>query len=226
MRKIIIFALIALSLVVVSGVSSPAQAGWLEFFFPTLAKQEPSPSETLQAPFAYDDKMQAPTAPSGTNLPVNAVPLNQAHRSNAAVSDWVKGIIPDVMTIAGADYNVELEKSAPYFDATGREQFKTFLEEKGIMKVLQSQKYHVRSFVQDGPFFLNEGELSGTYHWLFEVPVMVTYLDRAMTDYKTADPLSQRVMLTVQVGRSASAANAEGLLLERWSGKVQKLDKK
>lgn len=225
MRNKIAFMVVCVALAL-SCAPGAAQAGWVEFFFPSLAKKEPSPSETLTAPFALDENMQAPAAPAGTSLPVNAIPLDKPHRSAGAISAWMKDIVPDVMTIAGDDYKVELEKSTPMFDASGRAEFLAFLEEKGIMKVLQSQKYHVRSFVQDVPLVINQGEIGGVYHWLFEVPVMVTYLDRAMTDYKDVTPLSQKMTLTMQIGRSASAANAEGLLIERFSGKVQKIDKR
>lgn len=220
--QILIFAVLSLVIIV----PSSAEAGWLEFFFPSLAVKEPDPSETLQAPFAADPNTEGPAAAPGTSLPVNAVPLDKPHRSVTTVGEWVQGVLPEIMTIAGADYKAELEKTAPYFDKIGRQEFMTFLQEKGIQRVLDSKRFHVRGFVQDVPFLLNEGELDGSYRWLFEIPVMVTYLDSSMVDYKNADPVSQRIILTVQAGRSHQAQNSEGLLIERWSGKVQKIDKK
>lgn len=208
--------------------AAPARAGILEFFFPMLAtSDEPDPSQTLQAPFA--DTPAGPVQPGAVapvDLPVNAVPIEKPHRSATAVGGWIAETLPLVLTAVGEDYKVELEKTAPFFDKPGWDAYMAFMQEKGMLDVLQSGKYNMRSFVENAPIKLNEGVLDGRYRWLFEVPVIVSFLDKGVASYKDADPISQRVIVTLQVGRSSDAANKDGILIERWSGKVGKLDKK
>ena len=207
----------------------PAQAGLVDFFFPSLAKKEPDPSQTLQAPFADNGsaQQQGPSDAEVKRDPNNYIPLNLPHMADGAVSDWVVNAVSDILTFPSDDYTVDLARLRGYFDDTGYNEYGAFLEEKSLKKVLESKQFYVRSFVQDVPLLLNEGPVSEQYRWLYEVPVMVTYMDRSMKDYKKSQPVSQRVIITVQVGRvHGDTQNDSGLMVERWSGKVQIIDKK
>jgi hypothetical protein len=98
------------------------------------------------------------------------------------------------------------------------------LQDSQIRKILDLKKYYMRSYSKDSPLLLNEGVSEGRYHWLFEVPVMVTYMDRAMKDYKTAKPTSQMLVIKIQVGRSAQLPEA-GMVIEHWTARTEKAAK-
>ncbi len=199
----------------------PAHAGVLEFFFPTLRNADDDPAKTLQAPFAdvEDD------AEKGAKNNNDAVPLNLPHRAMTDITKWVVTVTSEVMTFSG-DYKTELEVGTAYFDEGGRQQYDAFIEEKKILNVMASGKYDVRSYVRDTPILLNEGAVQGRYRWLYEVPLMISYLQRGVKDYKEVEAVNQNMVLRVQIGRSETAENDLGLQIERWTGKVQKMDKK
>lgn len=209
---------IVLALVVFSSVympAVPADAGLLEFLFPALRKDDTAPTADGRAPFAAG---QAPAAI--TVDPQGTTPLNQAHRSSNDISAWLVTAVSESMTFEHDSYRDDLAQSAVYFDESGLRLYQEFLAKDKLLDVLQSGKYHVRTIVQDQPLLLNEGVVDGRYRWLFEVPVMVSFMDRAMSDYKNAVPQSQTMMLSIQAGRSPAAQNDTGVLIERWSGRV------
>lgn len=218
------FALIGLS-------ASPAHAGILEFLFPSLRDEGYNPSETLQAPFAAPAEGEATAeGPEGAEVekkdsrPEDAVPLKQAHRASADISEWVTNAASEVMTFDG-EYKQELADSRKYFDEGGRAQYEAFLNDTKIKRVLESGKYEVRSYVSDVPLLLNEGAVKERYRWLYEVPVMVSYIPKGSNNYKNLEPVNQAVVIRLQVGRTADAETDLRLKIERWNGKAAKAEK-
>lgn len=211
----------------------PARAGVFEFFFPMLKKKEPDPSQTLQAPFAVGNTENDSAQSNGVAgqpvvkpLPENAIPMNNPHRSTAQITEWVVMVVSEAMTFDKDDASVNLRSTTGYFNTLGRSQYEQFLKDSRLRNVIDSNKYHVRSYVRDAPILLNEGEVNGYYRWLYEVPVMVSYMGRTDKDYRKASPVNQQMTVTLQVGRSPRATDPAGIVVETWSGKVQKLDKK
>lgn len=199
-----------------------AHAGLLEFFFPSLAKKEPNLHETLRAPFADISDEDEDGNPKLV-IPENQTPLEKPHRPSPQIGEFVSDFISNAMTFK-KDYRKELDEILTGFDPQGAEQYKTFLQEKNILKILESGQYRIQSFTMGLPLRLNEGSVDGRYHWLFQAPVMVSYLPYGMDDYKGAQPTNQKILVKVQVGRYNDAPNRAGLLVERWEGTVQKLD--
>jgi intracellular multiplication protein IcmL len=191
------------------------------FFFPSLRVNQPDPSDTLQAPFA-----DLPPPPEGAApkiaLPINATPMDKPHRRVAEISEWLTRIVTESTTLVTPNYKGDIDKASRYYSAEGKGMYQDFLQQAGISKALESGQYYVRSFVRDVPVTLNEGAVAGHYRWLYEVPVMITYLPRDTTGYKNAEPVNVYMMLNIQVGRAENAPDEIGLLVERLTYKVQK----
>lgn len=184
---------------------------------------EPDPAKTLQAPFAYDpDRKINPNEA----LPENAVPLDVSHRSPQEIGEWLMTAISDAMSFEITPDGTRPVFKREYFTPSGLAQFEEFLTKSGIQKVLDSRKYHLRSFVRNTPLVLNEGAVHGHYRWLYEVPVMVSYIDAAGFKYKDKDAINQAITLTVQVTRVKDGGGKEGVLIEIWNGKIEALNKK
>ncbi|MCC6597222.1 MAG: DotI/IcmL family type IV secretion protein [Alphaproteobacteria bacterium] len=222
--RIILSSLVVASLMLFSGV---AHAGLLEFFFPSLKTEEPDPMQTLQAPFAADGQAPQLVGPRAVqSLPENAIPMQQPHRATRQITDWVVTVVSEAMTFDSKDMEAEKDGSLKYFNTGGRAQYEQFLKDSKLRNVIDSQKYSVRSYVRDAPLLLNEGEVKGYYRWLYEVPIMVSYMGRNEKDYRQATPVNQQMVITLQIGRSPMAEDSAGIVVESWSGKVQELDKK
>lgn len=204
-----------------------AQAGLIEFLFPTLRNSGPDPGQTLQAPFA---DLPANAAEEGVPvvrpLPENDIPLDKPHRSSQVIGEWAMTVVNEAMTFATDTPAQELGDSKKYFNPEGRQQYEAFLKQNNIITALQSGAFYIRSYVASMPLLRTEGLAGGAYKWVYDVPLTVSYMKRDMKDYSKAAPVNQEMTITVQIGRSKDAGNEEGVLIERWSGKVQASDKK
>ena len=207
-------------------VSSPAYANFLEFFFPSLKKEEYDPTEHMIAPFAVGEGLE--NKERLQQLPVNSVPLEKPHRVGSEIANWVMAVVGEAMNFESNDYEAEIKQHSVVFDTIGLQQYREFLEVRGISKVASAENLTVTSYVEGVPLLLNEGVIKGRYRWLFRVPVVMTYMDRDMVTYKRAreEPLSQRVSLNVQIGRvESTGAKMDGLQVEQWSGTLEVMNK-
>lgn len=202
---------------------SSAQAGILEFFFGKMKDEGPDPMQTGVAPFAYDPSKPAEIL---EGLPESAVPSHLPHRSPAHLAEWITTVSSEILTFEKSDYREEIKLRKNYFDSSGLREYVAFLQERNIIKILEDGTFHVRSFVEEQPLLLNEGVVDGRYRWLYEVPVMVSYMNKGMKTYKKADAVNQRIILKIQIGRSADASGVDGLKIEHFSGKAETESKK
>ncbi|HQX28351.1 MAG TPA: DotI/IcmL family type IV secretion protein, partial [Alphaproteobacteria bacterium] len=137
------------------------------------------------------------------------------------IGAWLTNSLSEAMTFDKGNHKEMLKADEKYFNETGKVEYLKFLADHNIMKVIESEKFDVRSFVQGQPLLLNEGAVNGVYRWLYEVPMMVSYMERGAKSYKDLEPVNQQLVLTVQVGRVSGVMDGTAILIERWSGKSQ-----
>lgn len=213
------------SITLIGGVSgSQAQErAWWEFFFP-VERNLPDPSKTLQAPFAdpnavVDDEKTLSTS----GLPDNSTPLDQAHRTDAAISKWIEGAVAEMLAYKSVSFKDDYKVKAKSFDHAGLREYIKFLEDQKIWSALATGRYDMNAFVVDTPILLNEGSVAGRYRWLFQTRVMITYTGAGQKSYKDVSGggvSTMEMQVNVQVGRAEGVNNEHGLLFEAWNGKV------
>ncbi len=200
-----------------------AKGGLIEFFFPMLKAEGPDPAKTLEAPFADKEAIKNDKQPA---LADN-VPLNLPHRSDKQIASWLTGTVADTLTFDKIDPQDDYNEIRKFFDDKGWQQFNDYLVESKVQAVLDSRRYSLRSFVEEPPLLINKGEVSGVYKWLYEVPVMVTYLAAGQTKYDGAkqEPVTQTIIVKLQIARTGNPDDGDGLVIESWSGRLLKSSK-
>ncbi len=207
-----------------SVVASPSAKAneFFDFFFPSAPKG-PNPAVTLKAPFANEDAVIEEMDASGNAS--NQTPLHLRHRTNDIITMWVQTLIPDMISYKAQDYNRQYVDKSKGFDKAGLAEYVKFLNERNFVKTLKTGRYDIAGFIKDYPVLLNEGAVDGSYRWLYQVNIMVTYIESGVKNYaeiKDGEAVSQEFVLTFQIGRSREAANEHGLLIESWSVKPKK----
>lgn len=185
---------------------------------------EPDPGQTLQAPFAYEGK-QSDNNGQIKRSASNPVPLKHAHTNESEIGKWLMMAISETLSYKVGEDGDIVEQNKEYFAPSGQQQLRKFFQDNNITKVMESGRYNIRSFVRENPLLLNSGTAQDRFRWLYEVPVMVSYMDAKGFDYKNDDPVNQHMLLTIQVGRVEASENDFDVLIETWSGKSQKIDK-
>lgn len=206
-----------LALYVFAGAAAPSHAGWLDAFLPEENKG-PSPAETLKAPFADDDAVIVDMDSFGNAA--NRTPLHLRHRTNNVITRWVQQNIPNLLSYKTGTYKQEYSKNSKDFNEVGLSEYLTFLQEKNFLKTLETGRYDIAGFISEYPVIVNEGARDGYYRWLYQINIMVTYLEGGATDYRTLgvnDAITQEFIVTFQLGRSKDADNEHGLLIETWN---------
>lgn len=206
---------------------APVRAdSWLDFFFPSLKKKEPDPADTLQAPFADPDAVVLDPDQAGSEgLPDNNTPLQMRHRPSADIAKWLETQIPDLFSYDSKNYKEQYKEKIKNLDTAGKAEYLKFLQDNNFLKTLDTGRYDVKTFIEDVPIVVNEGPVEGSYRWLFQLDVMVTYVQSG-ADYtkglKDDQIINQKMNIFVQVGRVKGAKNEHGVLIETISGKLVK----
>lgn len=193
----------------------PFLEGMLPFLY-DRGHDELLEGDAMVAPFAHPDVAIDDDA---SGLPENAIALDQPHRSDGDITSWVITSVSRALTFQETDYQKEINQSVNlFFTSSAATQYKTFLQETKILEILAGKQYRVNSFTQGDPILVNEGALSGRYRWLYEVPIMVSYMDRYGFDYREKNAVNQNYMLQIQIGRSSDeSVDGEGIKIESWT---------
>ncbi len=204
---------------VVFSYTPSAQAGLLDFLFPAPKETGPNPSETLRAPFA-DENAVIDDMDNVDNLQ-NSMPLDQKHRTNNVMIQWLQMTIPDLISYKANGYEDQYKQKVGVFSKSGAENYVSFLHGSNYITTLKTGRYDITGFVQDYPIVVNEGVVDGRYQWVFQTSVMVTYLEAGMSEYKrgAGESLSQEYVLTFHLGRVDGVKNEHGVLIESWDYK-------
>jgi len=197
-----------------------AKKSFLEGMMPFLydrGSDEVLKDGVLTAPFADSDVVVDDTT---KGLPQNAIPLDQPHRSDQDITSWVVTAVSQALTFNELEFQKEIDQSASaMFSQAAAAQYKAFLADTKITEVLSGKRYRINSFTQGRPLLMNEGALKGRYRWLYEVSVMVSYMDRHDFDYSEKNAINQTYKLQIQVGHVKSDDQSEGVVIENWTKK-------
>ena len=201
--------------------AAPAQAGFWEWVTGGPKDTDPNPAQTLIAPFAdIRGQQDESTAEKFMRLPENQIPMDQPHRSKEQIKTWVVTHTSEAMSFLTGDIDESLALTKGDFSPAGREEYLAFMRRTALLQPLTGGDTTMRSVVREEPFLLNEGAVNGHYRWLYEVPLMVTYLPLAADGYLKTQAINKAVVVQVQVGRSLATEDTEGLMIESWSGKI------
>lgn len=216
-QKIILAsALLLFANVALSG-AAHAKKSFIEGMLPFLydrGSDEVLEDGVLKAPFADSDLV---VEEGEQGLPQNAIPLDQPHRSDGDITSWVVTAVSQALTFNELEFQKELDQSVDsVFSTAAATQYQNFLTDTKMMEILRGKRYRITSFTRGRPLLMNEGALKGRYRWLYDVSVMVSYMDRVDFDYKEKNAINQTYDLQIQVGRVKSGDQGDGIVIENW----------
>lgn len=194
----------------------------------------PPPEKTLQAPFG-NGKSSPPKTESQKDLMTiyehngrdqnSTEALDKAHRSPEQVGEWVAGVVTDAFSVNPLTWAEDSKKIEKVFLPYGFQEYQSYLTRMGLLASLEGNKMRLQAITDGTPTLLKEASLDGVYHWVYRVPLLLTYYDQKMKKIEKGERLtaqSQKVIVEVQVGRvPMDMKNLEsevmGVAIERWS---------
>jgi hypothetical protein len=193
------------------------------------------PQDTLIAPFAEDTARRQKKAADDNALRIPFKPtqgesqdsmLNMPHRTKKEIGDWLVSKVSDIMNVTAEDYSQHMEKLKPIMTEFAIRDYDSFMRSSNILGTIHQENLKLQSYVEEEPLMLNSGEADERYHWLFEMPVTLSFLPKDMGDYRTikgAKIPNEYVILKAQVGRMPNAAE-EGVMIETWEVRRNRKD--
>lgn len=180
---------------------------------------DPDPSQTLIAPFADSS---APKVVPGEllmqRLPTNSIPMDQPHRSAAEMSELLSQAFADAMSFSVSKYDAHLKLLSNGYSPAALSQFDAWMRGSGILDYLKKNNMQMNVSVEEPPFLLNEGAVEGRYRWLFETPVIISFVPEGTKSLKGQTGIdSRRLLITVQLGRSKNSMLIDQIAFESWS---------
>jgi intracellular multiplication protein IcmL len=113
------------------------------------------------------------TTEDGRVVPM--VPLSDPNLSRPALLSWAAQAATETMTFGFHDYRRRLQEASRHFTRPGWSSFVKALQEAGIIEAVETNRQVVSAAPRSAPTILSEGIMNGTYQWLVEMPMMVTY---------------------------------------------------
>jgi hypothetical protein len=144
--------------------------------------------------------------------------LDTPHRSQGEVADFLVHAITEILSM-GVDptdksrkkpwtYEDHLQMLSMGLDANALADLGSFMEKSNILQTLQANNLLLRVIVDDQPLLLNKGAVDGSYRWLYEMPVTLSFLTPGVKSYENASTrLNQHVIIRMQVGRVPKKKN-------------------
>lgn len=197
--------------------------GWFSNFFATILNDHPDedPTESGIAPFAHPDdvrKMSAIERQKGSLENPNQ-PLDQPHRSSRELEVWVQQALSEILSFNADTYALYQEHVFPRGIApSGVTELTGWIQSSELVETLRENGMQLNAFVMERPTLLNEGNVNGRYRWLFEAPMMISFVPRGTRVYDPAQAMDTRTMtVTLQIGRVQESLLEHNVMIETWS---------
>ncbi|MDY0029888.1 MAG: DotI/IcmL family type IV secretion protein [Pseudobdellovibrionaceae bacterium] len=146
--------------------------------------------------------------------------ITQPHLSPEEIQSWGSGFISQALSLNISNWAVVHKDIQKDFSAYGYKEYQDYLTRMNVQNLLKNNNMRMQA-IADGPAqVLREGLVSGTYHWLVQVPVMTTFYSNDVVKLKSKTDRpgqNQKLLVQIQIGRTAKAgANQHGIEIERW----------
>jgi hypothetical protein len=148
--------------------------------------------------------------------------LDQPHRNERDLENWLVDAMADLLSFDANNYTLYVTEILPRgMSQSGIEELNEWVVGNGVLESLRANNLRLNAFATGRPVLLNEGVLSGRYRWLYEIPVLLSFLPVGIIAYdeKLASN-SQKILITVQIGRVQDSVLEHNVMIETWSVRV------
>lgn len=210
-----------------NGIPNPLEAMFPEKF---VDLEQRRAIETEMAPFAdprateeVDDAgLGVEYTPIGTERV--SVDMHLPHLHEGAINKWVMQAVAESLTFAPTDipaYEEHQESLKEFMSANGITEYNKFLRRIKAVELMRSNNYELKTFIDGVPQLRTSGVVGGVYRWVYDVPLIMTFLPvgandyRDMTSNKGDEFLTEKLFIRLQLGRVAEGGR-DGVVIETW----------
>lgn len=143
--------------------------------------------------------------------------LKNPNRTQEEIISWSQQRSTEVLSFSPKNIDTKLTASQKVFTQQGWNDYATYLKESKLTDMVRGQGYSVTTIVNGDTMILNSGSMAGSYHWLVELPLMVTFLYTSGVDGEEPKAVAGGdFKLILQLGRVAAKQGIDGMAIESW----------
>ncbi|MEM7618186.1 MAG: DotI/IcmL family type IV secretion protein [Pseudomonadota bacterium] len=144
--------------------------------------------------------------------------LAEPHRTDKEMSNWITTVASEALYIPNRQYQNSINEVSNYFTDKGKNEYLSYLEQSQVKTYIDNSNYSLNVLVDGSPLVLNAQNVSGTYRWLYQVPVTISFVPSTATSVIAAqkDAVTQKLMLILQIGRKNIDGDPEAIQIESW----------
>lgn len=193
---------------------------WLAAAYAPPALAQESASVPAPAPAAIPDATPPAPKPAWMEYKDNYAgeqnDLANPHRTPEEIQDWVQEVATEALTFDPANMAEKMAAEKSYFVAQGWQQYTDYLNSIKLVELVSVKNYSVTTIFDGEAKVLNSASAGGTYHWLVEAPLMITFT-RPDPETGMAKPAGGgKFKLVMQLGRVGDSRGKQGLAVESW----------
>lgn len=142
--------------------------------------------------------------------------IKNPNRTQEEIINWSQQRVTEVLSFSPADIDTKLTKMVSAFTQQGWADYSTYLKDSKLADMVRQQGYSVTTIVNGDTLILNSGSMAGSYHWLVELPLMVTFLYTSGVDGEEPKAVAGgEFKLVLQLGRVPDKPGKDGLAVKQ-----------
>jgi hypothetical protein len=180
---------------------------------PAVAVPAPAPAPAVTAP--------AKPAPAAADWMSYKDPytgeqndIKTANRTQDEITVWAQSRATDLMSFTPEELSAKIAGIKNLFVPAGWNEYATYLQTSKMIEMVRDKKYTVTTIVNGDSLILDSRAVEGSYHWIVQMPLMVTFLHPDSEGDMQA-VAGGEFRLTMSIGRVQSGG-IDGMAVESW----------
>ena len=146
------------------------------------------------------------------------ITLDKPHMSDREIKAWISRVVSESLFFNKKNYSNVAKNIKPYFTESGFRKFQDYLITSGIAESIRTNEYNMSIYIEKQPIFLNSSVIHGTYKWLYQMPVVISFFPIGGKQIaEDADKFINRdLQLRLQITRAKVDGNPDVIQIEDW----------
>lgn len=140
--------------------------------------------------------------------------IKTANRTQDEITVWAQSRATDLMSFTPEELSAKISNIKSLFVPAGWNEYATYLQTSKMIEMVRDRKYTVTTIVNGDSLILDSRSVSGSYHWIVQLPLMVTFL-HPDSEGDMAAVAGGEFRLTMSIGRVQSGG-IDGMAVESW----------
>ncbi len=186
------------------------------FVFAVYLEKDNVPPPGMHMPNETNKALGKPILLNPETAPPSQLTIQ--HMSTRQVADRLSDVVAESLSFDKSNFIYNSGAMQKYFTPEGYAQYKAFLESANFSQALMTQNLRSGAYAEQDPLELSSGVYNGAYKWLFEVPVMISFVPADAETYRNDEAQAQnrKFTLRVQFTRVGNPQDPEDTRIEIW----------